>query len=173
MICAPSWQFFDRVKDDGIMLIRLFSIAIVFTAVATTQAQLPSQNRVSPINYFGRYHGFGYSDGYHECKESKVRPASFWKPWESMSSFYGQPTVPPSGSIVGSRTSVGSNVSLFPSQHDYSNGHSYGSIPSVRQHATPLPGTLNAPSPTYAPMNVQPNPTPASPPLPYVTSLDT
>ena len=80
------------------MFSRLLSIAFVSVLAVTAQAQLPSA-RFSPINYFGRYHGFGYSDGYHACKEGRCNTWSIWKPWESMSkpwgsmsSLYGMPT---------------------------------------------------------------------------------
>ena len=83
--------------------LRLFSMTMLMPIAISVvsfsndaNAQLPSQNHVSPINYFGRYHGFGYSDGYHACKNSRPSAWSMWKPWESMSSFYGEPTLPPS-----------------------------------------------------------------------------
>ena len=74
-----------------IMFTRLLSFALVSVLTVAAQAQLPSE-RFSPINYFGRYHGFGYSDGYHACKEGRCNSWSLWKPWESMSSLYSSHT---------------------------------------------------------------------------------
>ncbi len=91
------------------MLTRLLSIAIVSAFVVAAQAQLPS-DRFSPINYLGRYSGFGYSEGYHACKDGRSNSCnssnskSMWKPWESMSSFYGSATTPPNNRSVGMRT---------------------------------------------------------------------
>ncbi len=88
------------------MLTRLLSIAIVSAFVVAAQAQLPS-DRFSPINYLGRYSGFGYSEGYHACKDGRSNSSnskSMWKPWESMSSFYGSATTPPNNRSVGMRT---------------------------------------------------------------------
>jgi hypothetical protein len=77
------------------MWIKLTSFAGVVWLSSSCLAQLPAQ-RVSPVNLLGRYHGFGYSDGYHECKDGKCKtPVSLPKPWAPISSFYGQPTEPP------------------------------------------------------------------------------
>ena len=113
----------DLFKDEVIMLSRLLSIAFVSVLAVAAQAQLPSE-RFSPINYFGRYHGFGYSDGYHACKEDRCNswspskhwesPSKHWgalsKPWESMSSLYGSPAPTSSNRTVGTQTTVSSSV---------------------------------------------------------------
>ena len=81
-----------------------------------SEAQLPSQNRFSPINYFGRWQGFGYSDGYHACKEGRCPPKL------SFSSFYGEPTSPPSSPLFhGHRAAnVGYSPQLQPHQYSHS-----------------------------------------------------
>ena len=83
------------------MFSRLLSIAFVSVLAVTAQAQLPSA-RFSPINYFGRYNGFGYSDGYHACKDGRCKTWSMSKPWESMSSLYGSPTPSSSNRVPSS-----------------------------------------------------------------------
>lgn len=84
-------------------------------------AQLPS-SRFSPINYFGRYHGIGYSDGYHECKsgDCKREPnnKSFLQP---ISTFYSTPTAPP-GPVVrpfahGHRSVVPGRIENLPANN--------------------------------------------------------
>ena len=89
------------------MVTRLLSVAIVCVFNVAAHAQLPSES-FSPLNYFGRFHGFGYSEGYHACKDGrcdsgKSGSASIWKPWESMSSYYGTATAPPSNRVVTQR----------------------------------------------------------------------
>lgn len=79
------------------MQTRILSLALVLLGTSISQAQMPS-HRFSPINYFGRYHGFGYSDGYHACKTGKCTTVS-WNPLKSMSTFYGEPTAPPPGPV--------------------------------------------------------------------------
>jgi hypothetical protein len=86
------------------MKIRSLSCAVILGTVCSigtsspVMGQIPSQARSSPINYFGRFHGFGYSDGYHSCPtprsprghglaQSLGSPADF-------SSYYGSPTAP-------------------------------------------------------------------------------
>ncbi|MCU0711743.1 MAG: hypothetical protein MUC43_06760 [Pirellula sp.] len=62
---------------------------------STSFGQLPNQTKTSPINYFGRFHGFGYSDGYHSCPNNQCGPNRSWAKPASFSSFYGEPTAPP------------------------------------------------------------------------------
>ena len=78
---------------------RLLSIAFACFFSMSAQAQLAS-DRFSPINSFGRFHGFGFSDGYHACKDGRCKPDSSWKSWAPISSFYGSPSLPPSNRIV-------------------------------------------------------------------------
>lgn len=162
----------DLFKDEMIMLTRLLSIALVFVFTVAAQAQLPSE-RFSPINYFGRFHGFGYSDGYHACKDTRCNSSWLnWKPWESMSSFYGSPTPPPSNRVLGVRAT--------PMSQNYQ--QAYYPSPSLEQStdfsSLPTPasqlqlGTPNAPlNPTQrspadksyetvspAPVRAQPSP---------------
>ncbi len=146
------------------MLTRFLSIAIVSAFGVAAQAQLPS-DRFSPINYLGRYHGFGYSEGYHACKEGRCNSASggsFWKPWESMSSFYGSATAPPSNRIVAMRTT---NVAPLYSQEYYtspSGGQSMDVAPIQVPMSSPLaqPNTFEMQPRTFAtPKNlIQPEP---------------
>jgi len=90
------------------MRTRLLSIAIVSVFSFSAQAQLPP-DRYSPLNYIGRFTGFGYSDGYHACKDERCKTKSWWNPLESMSSIYGSPTAPPTRSNVG-RPAIASPV---------------------------------------------------------------
>ena len=90
------------------MVTRLLSVAIVCVFNVAAHAQLPSES-FSPLNYLGRFHGFGYSEGYHACKDGRCdsgksgSSASIWKPWESMSSYYSTATAPPSNRVVTQR----------------------------------------------------------------------
>ena len=85
---------------------RLLSIAFACLFSMSAQAQL-SSDRFSPINYFGRYHGFGYSDGYHACKDGRCSTGSSWKGWSAMSTLSDFPTSPPSNRMVPMRSMVG------------------------------------------------------------------
>ena len=130
------------------MLTRPLSIALVCVFTVAAQAQLPSE-RVSPINYFGRFHGFGYSDGYHACKDGRCNNSSWlnWKPWESMSSFYGSPTPPPSHRVLG--------VRAIPMSQNYQ--QPYYPSPSLEQStdfsALPTPASQLQLSNPPAPLN--------------------
>ncbi len=127
------------------MLTRFLSIAIVSALGAAAQAQLPS-DRFSPINYLGRYHGFGYSEGYHACKEARCNSASsgsFWKPWESMSNFYGSATAPPNNRSVGMRTN---NVAPLYGQ-EYFTSPSVGQSMDVAPVQVPMSSPLAQPKP--------------------------
>lgn len=55
---------------------RRYGLAMVVVSVggAVASAQLPPQQRFSPINQLGRSWGFGVSDGYHECPEGQCGP---------------------------------------------------------------------------------------------------
>ena len=153
------------------MLTRTLSIALVCVFTIAAQAQLPSE-RFSPINYFGRFHGFGYSDGYHACKDGRCNTNSWsnWKPWESMSSVYGSPTPPPSNRALGVRAKPMSQnyqqayyplPSLEPSTD-------FSALPTpasqLRIPPAPLNGTHRAPADkTFetvppAPVRTQPSP---------------
>ena len=143
------------------MLTRPLSIALVCIFTVATQAQLPSE-RFSPINYFGRFHGFGYSDGYHACKDGRCNTNSNsnsntnsnssswskWKPGESMSSFYGSATPPPSNRVLGVRT--------IPMSQNYQ--QAYYPSPSLEQStdfsSLPTPASQLQLSNPPAPLNV-------------------
>lgn len=132
----------------------LVPMAFVFSGFfcSTAEAQLPSQNRFSPINYFGRWQGFGYSDGYHACKEGRC-PSK-----QSFSSYYGEPTSPPSSPLFhGHRAAnIGYSPQLQPHQyshsvHPYSQSAYAGSQGSAQtstapQHFTPVP---SSPTPNF------------------------
>ena len=157
------------------MLKRPLSIALVCVFSVAAQAQLPSE-RFSPINYFGRFHGFGYSDGYHACKDgrcnTKGNSRSTWKPWESMSSFYGSPTPPPSDRALGVRAiSMSQNYTqaYYPSPSleqstDFSSLPTPASQLQLGSPPAPLYGTQRSPADkTYetvppAPVRAQPFP---------------
>jgi len=81
---------------------RLLSIAFACFFGAAAQAQLAS-DRLSPLNYFGRYHGFGYSDGYHACKDGRCKTGSSWTNWTGISTFHSEPTPPPNNRVVTMR----------------------------------------------------------------------
>ena len=110
----------DLIKDEMSMVPKVFSLAIACLLSLTAEAQL-SSSRVSPMNCIGRYHGFGYGDGYHACQDGKCKPSndsSFWKPWESISSFHAKPTSPPSRwwQTSGVRISPASPLPFTPPQ---------------------------------------------------------
>ena len=118
------------------MFARLFSIAFVSVLAVAAQAQLPSE-RFSPINYFGRYHGFGYSDGYHACKEVRCNSWSMSKPWESMSKHWESPS-----KTWASPSSPGAS----PSSPWASMSSLYGSLtPSSSNRAVGIQATANTP----------------------------
>jgi len=130
---------------------KIFWPTIVPLALAITglcpryaDAQLPSQNRFSPINYFGRFSGFGYSDGYHACKDGRCSSGSLWKPWESVSSFYGEPTLPPVSPLFrGSKTAQVSSTPQLNAHQYYESVHPY----SQSQFATPQSGVQSNQAP--------------------------
>ena len=116
------------------MFTRLLSFALVSVLTVAAQAQLPTE-RFSPINYFGRYHGFGYSDGYHACKEGRCNSWSLWKPWESMSSLYSSHTPTSSNRSVPIQATANSQISSLD----------YYSAPVINQ-PSPTIGTQWSPA---------------------------
>ena len=170
--CPPTSDLF---KDEMIMLTRPLSIALVCVFSVAAEAQLPSE-RFSPINYFGRFHGFGYSDGYHACKDGRCNTNgnswSTWKPWESMSSFYDSPTPPPSNRVLGVRAIPMSQnyiQAYYPSPSieqstDFSSLPTPASQLQLGNPPAPLYGTQRSPADkTYetvlpAPVRAQPSP---------------
>lgn len=64
-------------------------------AANLSYGQLPSQSKSSLLNYFGRFHGIGFSDGYHSCPDQQCGPAGSRMATSSFSTFYGEPTAPP------------------------------------------------------------------------------
>ncbi len=122
------------------MFTRPLSIVFVSVLAIAAQAQLPSA-QVSRINYLGRYHGFGYSDGYHACKEVKCNSWSVWKPWESMSKpweLMSKPWVPMSKPWVPMSSLYDSPTPSFSNR-----------APSYRNRNSEFPTVDN--SPTIAP----------------------
>lgn len=138
------------------MLMRLLSIAFACFYCASAQAQLAS-DRFSPINYFGRYHGFGYSDGYHACKDGRCTTGSGltgwtgWTGWTGVSTFYGEPTPPPNSRVIPVRAP--GFLPRFP-QEEYvapvfNDGLDYSSqslpTPSPMMQMQPVPQVMTAP----------------------------
>ncbi len=121
---------------------RLLSIAFACFFSMSAEAQLAS-DRFSPINAFGRFHGFGISDGYHACKDGRCKPDSSWKSWAPMSSFYGSPTLPPSNRMVpmqsmGELPQIPQQIYVEPS---FSNTNEVYSHPQLHSQPTPSPIT--------------------------------
>jgi hypothetical protein len=102
----------------------LVPLAFVFSGFfcSPAAAQLPSQNRFSPINYFGRWQGFGYSDGYHACKEGRCPPK-----W-SFSSFCGEPTSPPATHLFHAHREA--NIGYTPQMHPHQASQQLAPVPS-------------------------------------------
>jgi hypothetical protein len=101
----------------------------------TAIAQTPSANawRTSPLTTFARFHGLGYSDGYHGCKGNECSPKKSWLSGENISSFYGEPSVPPVRAISSRKPSYASYQSAQPmsmSQSPYQADLSPGTTPS-------------------------------------------
>ncbi len=158
------------------MVTRLLSVAIVCVFNVAAHAQLPSES-FSPLNYLGRFHGFGYSEGYHACKDGrcdsgKNGSASIWKPWESMSTNYSTATAPPSNRVVTQRAP--SKAPLYSQENCVapsfspvapSFGPPMGVSPLPMYQAPPpsLPKWAPTPQPSYetvppAPRQSQPSP---------------
>jgi hypothetical protein len=72
-------------------------LIVLLTSLVSTSAygQLPNQSKSSPLNYLARFHGIGYSDGYHSCPNNQCAPKGAWAKPTNFSSFYGEPTTPP------------------------------------------------------------------------------
>ena len=119
---------------------RLLSIAFACLFSISAQAQL-SSDRFSPINYFGRYHGFGYSDGYHACKDGRCSTGSSWKGWSAISTLSDFPTSPPSNRIVPMRSMVGLPQYSHPTYVEPSFGNAIEAFPQpeMPSQLTPSP----------------------------------
>lgn len=138
------------------MLLRFAFVSLVCLFAANAQAQLPS-SRFSPVNYFGRYHGFGYSDGYHACKDGNCSRPS-WSPFGSMSTFYGAPSAPPT------------RVPVFVPPMSYAPSYSTGYAEAI-DYGTANQGTI-APTPAPVPVPVpMPMPAPQSTSAPSLYEL--
>lgn len=109
----------------------------------TAIAQTPSANawRTSPLTTFARFHGLGYSDGYHGCKGNECSPKKSWLSGENISSFYGEPSVPPVRAISSTKPSYASYQSAQPmsmSQSLYQADLSPGMTPSPMAPMAPV-----------------------------------
>ncbi len=151
------------IKDEKIMIARVIAFCLLSICSSSLWAQLPSA-RFSPINYFGRYHGFGYSDGYHACKDGRCGPTSGWKPWESMSSFYGSPTPPPANRLI-SAPNVYSGRASFQSVSipDRNFVGAYDVAPNQMQYYTPSAEGMSSTRPMPSMQHLAPTPAMASP----------
>lgn len=87
----PAEKLPVRITTAGLSLLLG---SIVSTA---SHGQLPNQSKSSPLNFFARFHGLGYSDGYHSCPNNQCAPSRSWSGAPSFSSFYGEATSPPAG----------------------------------------------------------------------------
>ena len=160
--------------------LRLSFIAATFVLVGQTAiAQTPTPNswRTSPLNSLARFHGIGYSDGYHACKGNECGPKKTWFFGENVSSFYGEPTAPPSRAVWAKQPSYASyqatqqQMRVMPRQYDVelSPGMSFNQMPES-ESLHPIPSSLPVPlapqSLQHAPMSPA-QPTSPSDLLPY------
>ena len=147
------------------MIPRVFSLAIACLLSLTAQAQLPS-SRASSLNNFGRYQGFGFSDGYHACEHGNCKPSkpsSFWKPWEPTARLHAKPTSP-----AASRLGQTSSIRISPTELQHGNGSEF-EIYSQGLSTSPSynPNTNPSTSPSFSPStrpNFSPNTTPSTTP---------
>jgi len=161
------------------MLARFLSMAFVCVIPGISLAQLPSQP-FSSINTLGRYFGFGYSDGYHACKDGRCATKGKPKSWDSMSSFYDSPTLPPNNRVIGRQLTMSSpiyqqgscveptDVAVSQSQIDYAMQSTMPtetappmSQPNLQQHPQGMP-QWSPPSP----LNFEPYTPPSKPSQP-------
>ena len=158
------------------MVPRVFSLAIACLLSLPAHAQLPS-SRGSSTNHLGRYHGFGYSDGYHACQDGKCKtsnasssgkPWKPWKPWEPIAILHAKPTSPATSRL--GKTSLGktSSIDTPPTNFPHRNGRDSESFKPVQSY-NPNPSynpSYNASyspsySPSFSPIPV-PSPSPSS-----------
>jgi hypothetical protein len=146
----------------GIGMSRRLSLGISVVAASfvlagqTAFAQIPSANtwRTAPLNYFARFHGFGYSDGYHSCKGNECEPRKSWLTGENMSSFYGEPTAPSPRSV---RSKLPSYAPYQASQHYMNVSPQYDTEVSHGMSLSPMPmGEMMHPIPPSAPVPMAP-----------------
>lgn len=140
------------------MVPRVFSLAIACLLSLPAHAQLPS-SRGSSTNHLGRYHGFGYSDGYHACQDGKCKtsnasssgkPWKPWKPWEPISILHAKPTSP-------ATSRLGKTLSIAPpTNFPHRNGRDSESFKPVQSYNPSY-------SPSFSPIPV-PSPSPSSRP---------
>lgn len=72
----------------------LLCLVALLTASDSLQAQMGNSWRVAPFNYFARFHGFGYSDGYHSCGTETCKPPIGSSHAEGFSTYYSRPSAP-------------------------------------------------------------------------------
>ncbi|MFN8739645.1 MAG: hypothetical protein ACK5YR_06985 [Pirellula sp.] len=102
------WDEQNRLNQKGEFSMRLqtaklpvrittagLSLLLGSIVSTTSYGQLPSQSKSAPLNYFARFHGLGYSDGYHACPNNQCAPSRSWSGASGFSSFYREPTSPP------------------------------------------------------------------------------
>jgi hypothetical protein len=152
------------------MFARVCLMAFVWLCPTLSLAQLPSQH-FSSINFVGRYLGFGYSDGYHSCKDGRCTPSAQSRPWDCMSSFYGAPTLPPNNRIMARQewmVTPGCNQGQCSAPTDYSALHNQITHPMQTEMTTTmaqpnLPSQSPQPAmPQWAPSQTMIEPAPQS-----------
>ena len=145
------------------MVPRVFSLAIACLLSLPAHAQLPS-SRGSSTNHLGRYHGFGYSDGYHACQDGKCKTSNAsssgkpWKPWEPIAILHAKPTSPATSRL--GKTSLGktSSIDTPPTNFPHRNGRDSESFKPVQSYN---PSYNASYSPSFSPIPV-PSPSPSS-----------
>ncbi len=155
---------------------RRHSLAIVLVSFsgASALAQLPSQQRLAPINQLGRSWGFGVSDGYHECPEGKCGPSSLGfldklNPFGS-TLYPNSCAVEKCGAPSGPVSAIPMTV-LPPSPQMYQQYAKPIDNPMPGSSPIPQPQPPYQTSPVPIPHSNQMNYPPAAPPLPIPDPL--
>ncbi len=133
---------------------RLLALVVWLILSNSLQAQLAG-NRFSPLNYFGRVQGIGWSDGYHECRDPRFKAKESWLDRGPMSSFYGEPTLPNPNASMTSARSTTPRSRYFPGPTSSMMSNEFYS-PSMAPTVSPQsPGSM-APAPAYPSNNDAP-----------------
>ncbi|XZE18678.1 hypothetical protein SH449x_003978 [Pirellulaceae bacterium SH449] len=133
-------------------------LIMILGASNVSYGQLPNQGKSSLLNYFGRFHGIGFSDGYHSCPDQQCGQGRSRVATAGFSTFYGEPTAPPPSRFQRPEPSYTQHsngyASAYPHSthsHDFSASHS-SAIPNYSILLQDEQPVISQPRPQMQPM---------------------
>lgn len=141
-------------------------IGVVFGS-SECRAQFGNRSNFPMLTYLGRYHGIGYSQGYHACGSGNCSPVSQLHRAASVPVAFAPPLAPPAVPLVRAPWPDlgGNNWSQYQSMElPTSNGYSLYATPDLGNTSTAPPASPSDANPRLRPpTSAEPLPAPSQP----------